>query len=209
MHCNQVVHTTPNHDRTLLQVCIPGLHISLGIFYRLYELLEAAAHELDLLIAITLSRDPSQQHPLPHTFQEYVEFHRRATAVAEEANELFDHADFCDSLAHWSVLESEGEGESSEVQALRLEAQEARQRADEMVGLLHAVKQIRKDTYMYTRIHMQNRQISTLRQNEPFPVKDGPCVQQLEKELVEMGVQRQAYYSGTFVGNHVHKCCKV
>ena len=38
---------------------------------------------------------------------------------------------------------------------------------------------------------------------------DGPCVQGLEKALSEMGVERQAYYSGTFVGNHVHKCCKV
>lgn len=33
------------------QVCIPGLHISLGVFYRLYSLLEAACHELDLIFA--------------------------------------------------------------------------------------------------------------------------------------------------------------
>ena len=33
------------------QVCIPGLHISLGIFNRLYSLLENACHELDLLQA--------------------------------------------------------------------------------------------------------------------------------------------------------------
>ena len=33
-----------------MQVCIPGLHISLGIFNRLYNL-EHACHELDLLLA--------------------------------------------------------------------------------------------------------------------------------------------------------------
>ena len=32
-------------------MCIPGLHISLGIFNRLYSLLENACHELDLLQA--------------------------------------------------------------------------------------------------------------------------------------------------------------
>ncbi len=116
-----------------MQVCIPGLHISLGVFYRLYGLLEEAAHELDLLIAITLGRDPSQQqHSLPGTFQEYVQLHRTATAVTEEVNELSDHADFCDSLAHWSLLDAEGEEQSPQVQALRLEAQEARKSAEEM-----------------------------------------------------------------------------
>ena len=32
-----------------MQVCIPGLHINLGVFYKLFTLLEAAAHELDIL----------------------------------------------------------------------------------------------------------------------------------------------------------------
>ena len=35
----------------LVQVCIPGLHISLGIYDRLWELLEDACNELDLLLA--------------------------------------------------------------------------------------------------------------------------------------------------------------
>ena len=32
-------------------MCIPGLHISLGVFFRLYTLLEEACHELDLTAA--------------------------------------------------------------------------------------------------------------------------------------------------------------
>ena len=32
-----------------LQVCLPGLHITLGIFVRLFVLLEDHCHELDLL----------------------------------------------------------------------------------------------------------------------------------------------------------------
>ena len=39
--------------------------------------------------------------------------------------------------------------------------------------------------------------------------KDGPCVQELDKTLKKIGVERQAYFGGTFVGNHVNKCLKV
>ena len=35
----------------MVQVCPPGLHISLGIFFRLFTLLEDACHRLDVLIA--------------------------------------------------------------------------------------------------------------------------------------------------------------
>ena len=37
----------------------------------------------------------------------------------------------------------------------------------------------------------------------------GPIVSSLEKVLSKFNVQRQAYHGKAFVGNHVHKCCKV
>lgn len=39
--------------------------------------------------------------------------------------------------------------------------------------------------------------------------KDGPFVRALEDALASFNVQRQAYYSGTFVGNHIHKTLEV
>ena len=56
---------------------------------------------------------------------------------------------------------------------------------------------------------LQNARIATMQLGQLFPVEDGPCVLGLEEALAEIGVDRQAYYSGTFVGNHVHKCCQV
>ena len=44
----------------LTQVCIPGLHLSLGIFSRLYELLEDECHSLDLQLACSTSSDNSE-----------------------------------------------------------------------------------------------------------------------------------------------------
>ena len=42
-----------------------------------------------------------------------------------------------------------------------------------------------------------------------FNKEDGPFVRALDKALSSFNVQRQAYYSGTFVGNHVHRSLKV
>ena len=39
--------------------------------------------------------------------------------------------------------------------------------------------------------------------------KDGPFVRNLDAALASFNVHRQAYYSGTFVGNHVHRSLKV
>ena len=42
-----------------------------------------------------------------------------------------------------------------------------------------------------------------------FSRSDGPFVKNLDQTLSSFHVQRQAYYGGTFVGNHVHSCLKV
>ena len=41
-----------------------------------------------------------------------------------------------------------------------------------------------------------------------FPCGEGPCVQSLDRVLKLMKIERQAYFGGAFVGNHVHKCLK-
>ena len=45
--------------------------------------------------------------------------------------------------------------------------------------------------------------------NKGFEMSEGPFVCSLDKALGAMNVHRQAYYGGTFIGNHVHKCLKV
>ena len=42
-----------------------------------------------------------------------------------------------------------------------------------------------------------------------FVKSQGPFVKGLDKALDSFNVHRQAYYSGTFVGNHVHTSLKV
>ena len=42
-----------------------------------------------------------------------------------------------------------------------------------------------------------------------FNNSDGPFVKALDDALKSFKVKRQAYYGGTFVGNHVHKTLKI
>ena len=56
----------------LVYTCLPGLHISIGIFQRLYALLEEECHELDLQIART------------QCSQEVLQLHSRSSAWPTE-----------------------------------------------------------------------------------------------------------------------------
>lgn len=42
-----------------------------------------------------------------------------------------------------------------------------------------------------------------------FHKNEGPFVRCLDNALATYNVERQAYYSGTFVGNHVNRALKV
>ena len=44
---------------------------------------------------------------------------------------------------------------------------------------------------------------------EGFNTEDGPFCRALDGALAELKVHREAYYGGTFTGNHAHKCLKV
>lgn len=42
-----------------------------------------------------------------------------------------------------------------------------------------------------------------------FSATDGPFVKELDSALQSIGVHRQQYFGGAFIGNHVHKALKV
>ena len=92
------------------QVCIPGLHISLGVFHKLFTLFENSAHQLDILIATTLGHTRDEHQTLQYSFSQYVE----VPQLTEEADEPLEHAVFLDSLASWNLLSSDVEVEGED-----------------------------------------------------------------------------------------------
>ena len=63
----------------------------------------------------------------------------------------------------------------------------------------------------YTFLIPQEKEIEELQAQlrDGFNIDDGPFCQGLDEALQHFKVQREAYYGGTFTGNHVHKCLKV
>ena len=61
-------------------VCPPGLNITLGIFYRLWCLLEAGCHELDIELAIHTSPNPTDQE----SFKRYSSLVKEHTRLREK-----------------------------------------------------------------------------------------------------------------------------
>ena len=55
--------------------------------------------------------------------------------------------------------------------------------------------------------HLQ--EVIAATQVKQLPPDQNPLLIKLEETLQEIKVRRQAYYSNTFIGNHVHKCLKV
>lgn len=56
---------------------------------------------------------------------------------------------------------------------------------------------------------LKEKDLAAVMQKKKLKRKDGPFVQALDAALASFNVCRQAYYSGTFVGNHVHRTLKV
>ena len=110
-----------------LQVCIPGLHLLLGIFNRLWTLLEDTCTQLDLRMA---EANTGGSGVSGSTFQRYL----------QQRSSLRSQRDF--QLAHVTLLEqlsthltlSLPQAESNEtVHAVRSQAANARNKAEEMV----------------------------------------------------------------------------
>ncbi|KAL5473227.1 hypothetical protein EMCRGX_G027683 [Ephydatia muelleri] len=128
--------TEPIFNIPISQVCPPGLHITLGIFTKLYGLLEDECHNLDLELALHSSEDA----------------HSSFSTYSQE-------------LQRWSKPNS----------------------------------------------HMMNcsKCKCTATVKKGFSVKEGPFVKKLDSALQSIGVHRQQYFGGAFVGNHVHKALKL
>ena len=48
-----------------------------------------------------------------------------------------------------------------------------------------------------------------LRNSYPADKNVGPCASSIDETLCNLGVERQAYYGRSFIGNHCHKMLKV
>ena len=83
-------------------MCVPALHISLGIFQRLFQLYEEACHELDVRLAATLTTSPeANQH-----FNDYVTALKKIVDNEDMIRQCEGIAESNDQLAVWFALDA-------------------------------------------------------------------------------------------------------
>eukprot|EP00731_Ephydatia_muelleri_P009823 Em0005g409a len=164
------------------QVCPPGLHITLGIFTKLFHLLEAACHQLDLELALhtTDFTGPSS------SFSKYSQELQNLSFLQAELEKAQQSHEELQNMATYMALVN---GEKSPL-AVKLLKQSA--------AKMKSVKALKAKVA---------KGIATVKKG--FSEKEGPFVKQLDSALQLIGVQRQQYFGGAFVGNHVHKALKL
>ena len=139
MQCRSVKHklvthlhpiqTEPFKLAPLVQVCPPGLHITLGIFYRLWCLLEAGCHELDLELATRISPTPTDRD----SFLRFSSLTKELAQLSQKRNDLRQLTTTLTSVLGDLAIQIANAETHPLVQALRTEARSAALKLDEVV----------------------------------------------------------------------------
>ena len=115
-----------------MQVCIPGLHISLGVFHKLFNLFEDACHKLDIEIAVT--EMTSQGVAMAgHKYKKFVEANQEITEKNEEASCHEQAVMALEQLVTWMCLHG-SEGTKPAIEQMNKQISESNQRAKALVN---------------------------------------------------------------------------
>ncbi|KAL5468733.1 hypothetical protein EMCRGX_G029843 [Ephydatia muelleri] len=170
----------PIFDIPTEQICPPGLHITMGIFTKLFELFEDFCHSLDLELAFYHTEVDQSRYSL------YSQELQRLHQYKVELQEAKQSESVLQQLATYMAVLI---GESNPLTADLLH-----QSANTSKIVKQLETKIAASTAVVTR---------------EFPLNEGPFVKELDMALQSIGVHRQQYFGGTFVGNHVHKTLKL
>eukprot|EP00731_Ephydatia_muelleri_P004694 Em0002g870a len=169
----------PIFDIHTEQICPPGLHITMGTYTKLFQLFEDFCHSLDLELAFYHTEVDQSRYSLYS--QELQRLHQYKVELQEAKQSESVLQQFATYMA---VLI----GKSNPLTADLLH-----QSANTSKIVKQLETKIAASTAVVTR---------------EFPLNEGPFVKELDMALHSIGVYRQQYFGGTFVGNHVHKTLK-
>ena len=187
-----------NKHAPKLQVCLPGLHITLGIFFCLFSLLEDECHCSDLEVAKPDDRT---------TFATYASSLHQRASLQEEKDQLTNLINTINQVITYLALNLPNPQQNPGLQAACQQKLNTEKRINEIVSIKGSWFKTWCDNTMYT----QRKELTRIDKvvKKEFVKSQGPFVKGLDKALDSFNVYRQAYYSGTFVGNHVHTSLKV
>ena len=112
------------------QVAPPGLHISLGIFYRLFTLLEMECHQLDCSLAAKSQGALVGAGP---SFEDYVAAVKKRQELKEMADSLESEANELEGIVTWFCIHLEDAETNPQLCILREEVIRKRKERETLV----------------------------------------------------------------------------
>lgn len=109
-------------------MCLPGLHISLGVYDRLWELLEGACTRLDLLLA-----EHTLEGGTGNTYERFVAALRKREKLKSSQQTEEQRATTMEQLATFFSLHIPNEAHRRQLVLLRQEAANVRQKLSALV----------------------------------------------------------------------------
>ncbi|CAH1242415.1 TIGD4 [Branchiostoma lanceolatum] len=107
-----------------MHVCVPGLHISLGLFHKFFKMLEAELQDLDIILASHLTTHifPDEDvdaaevmmDPTLHGLTRYVEAADQDRILEAEAAALEEEIESCDNDLAWIIYQEEDDFDEDE-----------------------------------------------------------------------------------------------
>ena len=110
------------------QICLPALHITLGVFYRLFQLLERDCHDLDIKKAVLQSSTPTHQ-----SYAMYSAAAQRVHSIVDELEQRERQAKALDEIISYLNINSNNTGI---LKALQCQVADTRKRIKDLVGEL-------------------------------------------------------------------------
>ncbi|XP_066286471.1 uncharacterized protein [Branchiostoma lanceolatum] len=179
------------------QAMIPGLHISLGVYLKLFNLFEAELQDIDLKIQsytanafkegeATREEILSDEHLA--RFKGYLDAIDEARAFDHQAEALEEEIEEqeCNKLAWLAYSDGADDSMAEEI-------------FTEACSMIEDLTQ-RKETL--------REKAENIRKRTSVKIGQGPLTSELDIVLNKYRVRRQAYHSNSFIGNHVHRMLK-
>ncbi|XP_038049523.1 uncharacterized protein LOC119723080 isoform X2 [Patiria miniata] len=170
----------------LTQVCPPGLHISLGLYLKHFNSFEGACHDLDMEVAAVLAEKDHEEwdsQVLGSRYQTLISVLKQARCLEQQARALDEELKLMEEQLTDTILTSEEES------------------TDMQDYISATTKLVKRQKKLF-------EEANALRDQAALKPGQGPLAGQLDITLQEFRVKRQAFDGKSFVGNHVHKCCK-
>ncbi|XP_078682191.1 uncharacterized protein LOC144916742 [Branchiostoma floridae x Branchiostoma belcheri] len=180
-------------------VIVPGLHVSLGIFLKLYKLLETELHTMDMrlqsylqsvLMEEEMDRGDITADPHLVRFKAYIDAIDKAEAYQTQADDLEEEIEESESQLAWLAFQQDDHEDPSMTEVVFQEA-------------VDMVTKLREK-----RDNLEEKAAGILAKASVKRGK-GPLTSKLEPVLRQYNVHPQAYHSRSFIGNHVNKMLQV